>query len=312
VRTRERGTTLLEIMIVVAVLSILLTSAFFLSDTMTKVNNSGSIEQYTQGQCRRVIDFVASDYRQSAAWTYFRYSPPTSTTPTRMTYWDAGTKLTRGGAGPTGGGPFQFGWLNAATDALAFNRIVGATVSTATHQANYPAYLVFDFEPKEPAGYFVQGNNLDIGNNGDVGQIVPNQTGRMDDDPNRYYILYRTVVVRNRVIVQRVSGVSGTGDGATTLNPPFVQDIGDLGPAVCRDGPVAIFPPTVQYPLGGHVDPGYLAISCIDTGDPSGAGAVRVHVVARGQYAERKGSMIDTYTAELMTQIYCYSGAPPY
>jgi prepilin-type N-terminal cleavage/methylation domain-containing protein len=308
VRTRERGTTILELMIVVAVLSILLTAAFFLSDTMTKLNNSGSVEQYTQGQCRRIIDFVATDYRQSAAWTYFKYSPPSSTTPTRLTYWDNNLKLTRGVG--TYQGSFTFPtvpassppttWQNAATDAIAFNRIVDANV--ASNVGGYPAYLIFDFEPKEATKPL-----SDVNGNGGTGNIVVNQTGRMDDDPTRYYILYQTVTKKGRLIVQRVRGVPMpvTSDAsATVLNPPDVMDIGDLGPATLLNQGQ-----TINNVL---IIPGRLEINAVDTGDPSGAGAVQIHVVARGQYAERKGSIIDTYTAELMTQVYCYAGSPPF
>jgi type II secretory pathway pseudopilin PulG len=267
-RQRIGGFTLLEVLIVATLLTIVVLVSFSLLGTGTDVMQVSTVRQLTELQARKVLDEMCDDFGHSAAWCYWQVTGnPAGTTPTsgspvtRLTaFWGAPKFKTRGATNDTTA--FSFGPLDASTDAVAFLR-QSAAYAYDPPGTTAPSYLILDFEPKESTALAA-----DINNNGDAPlatrSVSNNQPGRMDDDPNRMYIMYRTRVFGGRVIVERYRGISGMADGSSST-PQQIQQIGDLGPDL------------------GAGTRGFVTVSAIDCGTGNGgAGMIEIRVVAKG------------------------------
>src|SRR5205085_293993 len=88
-----KGFTLLEITIVVALLAVIVVGAFGLLDTGNTIFRQGSVKQLTQIQAQKVLDEVADDFKNSAAWQYFQVNT-SGASPTRLTKFWASKRLT--------------------------------------------------------------------------------------------------------------------------------------------------------------------------------------------------------------------------
>ncbi|MEZ0228701.1 MAG: prepilin-type N-terminal cleavage/methylation domain-containing protein [Planctomycetota bacterium] len=310
----QRGLTLLEILITTSLLATLLLSGFGLLDSGNKMFNQGSIKQLTQMQAQRVLDKVAEDFTCCAGWQLFDLALGSTSEPTgsgiRLSKFYYGQRKLTGGfapASPTTYTPFTFTSRDASTNAVAFLRIRDANILANT--SGYGAYLVHDFEPRQAPGTAF----ADVGADGNT--KADNQPGRMNDDPARQYIYYRTRIANRRVIVERVRGVpaqSISNDGAD--NPAagssagldttsrLVELVGDLGPAATANGGA--------LPVG--VVQGSLTIDGIDASNTiSGVGEIHIKVTAKGLSRKETG-LTEVIVGEAETIVSIPAGMPPY
>jgi prepilin-type N-terminal cleavage/methylation domain-containing protein len=300
---RARGFTLVEVMVAVSLTSILLLAAFSLLGTSQSMYGQGSIENLTRVQAQKVLDAMSADLRCAAAWRLWKVDAGLTgaPAPVELTKFWASNKRTRGTStnqsmfdSAATGQPFD-----ASTTAIAFLKVVNANfIAGTTGTGGTGSYLILDFEPKEPAPLAADANTPGT-------TLTDNQPGRMDDDPTRYYICYRTRVVRNRVVVECVRGLKTliTDDGTTvglsaTANQQTIYQVGDLGPAT------------------GISPTGFLTVSLVDPyGSPglganTGAGEVEIHVVAKGRVIN--GSKLSVITADVSTRVALPCATPPY
>src|SRR4051812_19775989 len=122
---RARGLSLLEVLIVSALLSVLVLAAFSTVDAGNRVFNEGTLRQNANLQAQRVLDAIAQDLRGSAAFDYFlvqKSGDPAASplgsggeTVTRLTRFWATKKRTRGATSDTSS--FQFGPFSATNGA---------------------------------------------------------------------------------------------------------------------------------------------------------------------------------------------------
>jgi hypothetical protein len=263
----------------------------------------GSVENLTRVQAQKVLDAMSADFRCAAAWRLWKVDAGLTgaPAPVELTKFWAANKRTRGTASDTStfdsaatGQPFD-----ASTTAIAFLKVVNANVISGTSGiGGTGAYLILDFEPREPVPPAADANTPGT-------PVADNQPGRMDDDPTRYYICYRTRVVKNRVIVECVRGLKTliANDGTTvglsaTATQQMVYQVGDLGPAT-GIGPTGFLTVSLVDPFGA---PG--------TGGNTGAGEVEIRVVAKGRVIN--GNKLSVITADVSTRVALPCATPPY
>lgn len=305
---RRAGFSVVEITIVTVILAFLLIASFQMITTANAVYTQQSIKQFTRMQAQKILDAMAEDFRYSAGFNYLQVDA-NGQNPVRLTKWNASNQLCSNNSSTTS---YTFNVVSTGTstgptggNCVAFERCVKAYVVDVGYGTSYPGYLIVDWEPQQAAAL-----SSDVSGNGNTTNYTDMQPQRMDDDPTRMYIIYRTVVVKNRVVVQRVRGLGATSTVTTDVGvattgyantPQLVVDVGDLGPA------------TAASTVGGTTTYPRIEISGVDHANGNtGIGSVHLRVVARGISARTASQLPEIVESDLSTDVTPSCAAPPF